>query len=46
MATHVYLLDNGTLMRDMSFVTWNHGHGIDSGFRSSRSISIIRTPRS
>ena len=24
----VYLLDNGTLMLDQSFATWNHGQGI------------------
>ena len=28
----VYLLDNGTLMLDMSFVTWNHGQGIEFRF--------------
>jgi len=28
----VYLLDNGTLMFDMSFVTWNHGQGIEYRF--------------
>lgn len=27
MATRVYLLDNGSLEVDMTFVTWNHGHG-------------------
>ena len=32
MATRVYLLDNGTLMLDMSFATWNHGHGIEFRF--------------
>lgn len=32
MGTRVYLLDNGTLMLDMSFCTWNHGHGIEFRF--------------
>jgi 4-pyridoxolactonase len=32
MATRVYLLDNGTLVFDMSLVTWNHGHGIEFRF--------------
>src|SRR5260370_40794351 len=27
MATRVYLLDNGSLVLDQSFMTWNHGHG-------------------
>ena len=32
MGTRVYLLDGGTLMLDMSFVTWNHGQGIEYRF--------------
>ena len=28
----VYLLDNGTLMLDQSFATWNHGQGIEFRF--------------
>jgi 4-pyridoxolactonase len=32
MSTRVYLLDNGTLAIDMSFVTWNHGHGTEYRF--------------
>jgi 4-pyridoxolactonase len=32
MSTRVYLLDNGTLAIDMSFVTWNHGHGKEYRF--------------
>ena len=27
MTTRVYLLDNGSLVLDQSFLTWNHGHG-------------------
>jgi 4-pyridoxolactonase len=32
MGTRVYLLDGGTLMLDMSFVTWNHGQGVEYRF--------------
>ena len=32
MAMKVYLLDNGTLMLDQSFATWNHGQGIEFRF--------------
>jgi len=32
MGTRVYLLDNGTMARDMSFITWNQGHGIEVRF--------------
>jgi 4-pyridoxolactonase len=32
MGMKVYLLDNGTLMLDMSFVTWNHGQGTEFRF--------------
>ena len=31
-AMKVYLLDNGTLMLDQSFATWNHGQGIEFRF--------------
>jgi 4-pyridoxolactonase len=27
MATRVYLLENGSLLMDKTFITWNHGHG-------------------
>ncbi len=29
MATRVYLLDNGSVVLDQSFMTWNHGHGTE-----------------
>ena len=32
MGMKVYLLDNGTLMLDKSFATWNHGQGIEFRF--------------
>ena len=32
MATRVYLLDNGSLVLDQSFLTWNHGHGTEVRF--------------
>lgn len=32
MGTRVYLLENGTMARDMSFVTLNQGHGIEIRF--------------
>ena len=32
MATRVYLLDNGSLVLDQSFMTWNHGHGTEVRF--------------
>jgi 4-pyridoxolactonase len=32
MGMRVYLLDGGTLKLDMSFVTWNHGQGVDYRF--------------
>ena len=32
MGTRDYLLDGGTLMLDMSFVTWNHGQGVEYRF--------------
>ena len=32
MAMKVYLLDNGTLLLDQSFATWNHGQGIEFRF--------------
>jgi len=32
MTTRVYLLDMGTLVLDMSFVTWNHGQGVEYRF--------------
>ena len=31
-AMKVYLLDNGTLLLDQSFATWNHGQGIEFRF--------------
>jgi 4-pyridoxolactonase len=32
MGTRVYLLDNGSLSLDMTFITWNHGHGVELRF--------------
>ncbi len=32
MTTRVYLLDNGTLSLDKSFITWNHGQGVEVRF--------------
>jgi 4-pyridoxolactonase len=32
MSMKVYLLDNGTLMLDQSFATWNHGQGVEFRF--------------
>ena len=32
MATKVYLLDNGTLLMDKSFITWNHNQGTQVRF--------------
>lgn len=32
MDTKVYLIDNGTLMLDKSFATWNHNHGVEFRF--------------
>ena len=32
MTTRVYLLDNGSLAMDQTFITWNHGHGIEVRF--------------
>lgn len=32
MGTKVYLLDNGSLVLDKSFITWNHGHGTEVRF--------------
>ena len=46
MAMKVYLLDNGTLLLDQSFATWNHGQGIEFRFRSTPFSSTIPTARS
>lgn len=32
MTAKVYLIDNGTLLLDMSFATWNHNHGVPFRF--------------
>lgn len=32
MSTRLYLLDNGSLLMDKSFITWNHGHGTEVRF--------------
>lgn len=32
MSTRVYLLENGSLAMDKTFITWNHGHGTEVRF--------------
>ena len=43
MGMKVYLLDNGTLLLDQSFATWNHGQGIE--FRFPVYSLLRRSPR-
>ena len=42
MTTRVYLLDNGSLALDKSFVTWNHGQGTEVRFPVASATALER----